>query len=218
VCGRHDLVSHHALLWQANGKSYVISALFDAYDGRSFLTRLEMRRMAEALTGVSTIPADTPDPEYLSSAAAAGALAGFDVKAPSLMPADMRFAYAVYRDTDAPFSPLSMANGGSEVILAYFGPTFDSLERRHGYLFCQNTSPANTLEEMALGGGEWVKVNGLPAVYSQVCWDETSGGGDTGCNLSLSWLDENGIRFDIFAYLPGALEKETLIDIAESMR
>jgi hypothetical protein len=218
LCGSRDLVSNHVLLWQADGKSFIISATLDAYDGRSFLTPMEMRRVAEGLTGLATIPADDLDPEFLPSAAAAETLAGFDVKAPTRMPAEMRFAYATYRDAGSPASLLSMSNGGPEVVLAYFAPTSDSLGRRHAYLFFENTVPTNTLEEMAMGGGEWVTVGGLPAVYSQVCWDETAGGGDAACNIILSWLDENGVRFDIFAYLPGALEKETLIDIAESMR
>jgi hypothetical protein len=217
LCGSQALTSNHALLWQSGGKSYIVSAMLNAYDGRSFLTRLEMRRVAEGLTGVSTIPAGTLDPGYMQSVADAETLAGFDIKSPSQMPSDIRFAYAVYRSADAPVSPVSMANGSGEVILAYFGSSLDSIERRHGYLIFQNTVPPNTLEEMAQGGGEWVTVNGLPAVYSQGCWDETSNGGDATCSLSLSWLDENGIRFDINAYLPGALEKEILIAIAESM-
>lgn len=218
LCESQDVTTNHALLWQADGKSYVISAMLNAYDGRGFLTRLEMRRMAEGLTGVSTIPTDTLDPEYLYAVPDVDALAGFDVKAPGQMPAEMHFAFAVYREHNAPVAPVSMQNGGEEVVLAYFGLTFDNIERRHRILIFQNTIPANILDEMVLGGGEWVTVNGLPAVFSQVCWDDTATGGEAGCSLTLSWEDENGVRFDLEAYLPGALEKETLIAIAESMR
>jgi hypothetical protein len=70
----------------------------------------------------------------------------------------------------------------------------------------------------ALGGGEWVSVNGQPAVFSQVCWDNIANGGDASCNLSLSWVDEKGIRLDLKAYLPGSLDKAAFIAIADSVR
>ncbi len=218
LCEAQGIITNHVLLWQSGDLSYVISGLQDAHEGRQFLTRLEMLRMAESLTGVSTIPGEALDPEYLPSAETAEKLAGFHVKSPSQMPADVRFAYAVYREAGAPPSPQSLAgDGGSEVVLVYFAPTSDSIERRHSYLILENDHPTNTLEEMAMGGGEWVSVNGQPAVFYQVCWD-VSNGGDAACNLSLSWVDENGIRLDLNAYLPGALDKATFISIAESMK
>lgn len=218
ICGNQNLTSNHALLWQSNGHNYIISAMLNAYDGRSFLTRLEMRRVAESLTGALIVPVDTLDPEHLVSTADAQALASFDIKTPRRMPADMHFAYAVYRGPGASTMPVSMQNGGEEVVLVYLGTTFDNIERRHSFLFFQNTISPNTLVEMALGGGEWVTVNGLPAVYSQTCWNETAEDADATCELSLSWLDEKNIRFDLIAYLPGALKKETFISIAESLR
>ncbi|MEW5871739.1 MAG: hypothetical protein AB1894_20900 [Chloroflexota bacterium] len=208
LCGMQGITSNHVLLWQSGEKSFIISGALGAFDGRQFITRLEMQRMAESLTGVSTISAQAFDPEYLPSAEAAEALAGFDIKTPSQMPAGARFAYAVYRET----------NGAPEVVLVYFSATRDSIERRHSYLFFQNVVPPNTLDEMALGGGEWVSVHGQPAVYSQVCWDDTVNGGDSGCNMSLSWVNLNGIRFDLEVYLPGALDKAILVVIAESMQ
>jgi hypothetical protein len=218
LCEVGDIITNHVLLWQSGGMSYVISGLLDAYEGRQFLTRLEMRRIAESLTGFSTIPAEIPDPEYLPSVEAAQSLAGFPVKAPSQMPADVRFAYAVYREAGAPSRTQSLADGGAEVVLVYFAPTSDSIERRHSYLIFENDHPTNTLEEMALGGGEWVSVHGQPAVFYQVCWDGSANGGDSGCNLSLSWVDENGIRLDLNAYLSGALDRQTFLGIAESMK
>jgi hypothetical protein len=219
LCEVQGTITNHALLWQSGDLSYVISGIQDAHEGRQFISRLEMRRIAESLTGVSTIPVDALDPEYLPSAEAAEQLAGFHVKSPSQMPADMRFAYAVYREAGAPPSPQSLAGeNGSEVILVYFASTSDIIERRHSYLIFENDHPTNTLEEMILGGGEWVSVNGQPAVFYQVCWDGATSGGDSACNLSLSWVDENGIRLDLNAYLPGVLDKLTFISIAESMK
>ena len=218
LCGARGVTTNHALLWQSGGKSFVLSAMLDAYDGRGFLTRLEMRRLAESLTGVSTISAGALDPEYLPSVEAAETLAGFKIMAPTQMSAGVRFAYAVYRDANAPVMPNALAQGAPEVVQVYLASSRDSLGRFHSYLFFQNIVAPNTLEEIALGGGEWVSVHDLPAVYYQSCWDETANGGDAGCTLNLSWLDEAGMRFDINAYLPGMLAKEVLLEIAESMR
>ncbi|MBN1428478.1 MAG: hypothetical protein JXB07_08835 [Anaerolineae bacterium] len=177
-----------------------------------------MRRLAEGLTGIATVAADVLDPEYLPSIEAAKGLAGFEIKAPEQILADMRFAYAVYRDASSPVVPNSVSHNSPEVVLVYFGSTLDSIERRHSFLFYQNPAPANTLDELVMGGGEWVSVNGLPAIYSQSCWEDIANGGNTTCLANLSWLDTSGIRFDITAYLPGAIDREVLIAIAESMR
>ncbi len=218
LCQTQDIVTNHVLLWQSGGMSYVISGLMDAYEGRQFVTRLEMRRMAESLTGVSTIAGETPDPEYLPSVEAAEALAGFHIQTPSQMPTDVRFAYAVLRESGAK-DWRSMGDGsGTEVILVYLTPATDSIERHYKYLLYRNDRPANTLEEMAMGGGEWVSVHGQPAVFYQVCVDGSVNGGDTACNLNLSWVDEKRMRFDLNAYLPGALDKATFIAIAESIK
>jgi hypothetical protein len=51
-----------------------------------------------------------------------------------------------------------------------------------------------------------------------MCWDATSEGLDASCNLELSWF-EAGLRFDIFANLPGSeVSREELLALAESMQ
>lgn len=208
LCGGEAQHANMSLFWEAGGRGFVLFASIDQYDGRGFLTPLEMQRVAESLTGVSTIPAGTVDPGRLPSLEAAETLAGFDLRSPSRVPDGFAFAYAAYRVDDAP-----------EVVLLYLAPTRDSIGRSHGYVLSQTTGSPNTLEEVALGGGyEWISVHGEPAVYRQMCWDETAEGLDANCYLELSWF-EAGIRFDVFANLPGAeVSREALLDMAESMQ
>jgi hypothetical protein len=209
LCGGQTEHANLSLFWEAEGRGYALFASLDQYDGRGFLTTMEMQRVAESLTGVSTIPAEAVDPGRLASAEAAEMLAGFDVRAPARLPEGVSFSYAAYR-------------GGEEypeVFLIYTTATRDSIGRSHGYLISQTTGSPNTLEELALGGGyEWITVRGQTALYRQMCWDATSEGLDASCNLELSWF-EAGLRFDIFANLPGSeVSREELLALAESMQ
>lgn len=218
LCGTQTLTSNHALLWHNGGFSFVISGMLDAFDGRSFITLLEMQKVAESLTGVQKIPFEQADPAFLQSAADVQVLSGFTVKRPGQIPDYLSFAYASYRDAKTPAGPVSMGGIGEEIALVYFARTSDSIERRHSLLIFQGTAEVNKLEEAALRGGEWVTVNNLPAVYSQQCWEEIAGSGTSTCGAMLTWFDADGIRYEIDTYLPGFIEKTTLLEIAESMQ
>lgn len=212
LCGGETEPANMSLFWESNGRGYAMFASLDQYDGRGFLTTMEMQRVAESLTGVSTIPAEAVDPGRLPSPEAAEELAGFGVRAPRRLPQGISFSYAAYRAAAG-------EDGAPEVFLLYFASTRDSIGRSHGYLISQTTGSPNTLEEVALGGGyEWLSVRGQPAVYRQMCWDATAEGLDASCTLELSWF-EAGIRFDIFGNLPGAeVGREALLAMAESMQ
>jgi len=218
LCNALNLTTNHALLWHSGGKSYLISAMLNAFDGRGFLTRREMLRIAESIN-TPGLPAEASlDPEYLTSIQDAETLAGFDIQTPNQIPEEMRFAYAVLRNDPSAITLAPASNATPEVILAYYAATLDSLDRRHHILFFQQMAPENTLDEVALSGGEWVLVNGLPAVYSQSCYDNRAQGGDAACFIDLTWQDVAGIRFVLHAYLPALLDQNTLIVIAESTR
>jgi hypothetical protein len=211
LCGGETQHANMSLFWGVDGLGYALFGSLDQYDGRGFLTTMEMQRVAEGLTGIPAIAADAVDPGRLASAADAENLAGFDVREPTRLPDGISFSYAAYRegtDADAP-----------EVFLLYLASTRDSIGRSHGYLIAQTTGAPNTLEEVARGGGyEWITVHGEPAVYRQMCWDATAEGLDASCNLELSWL-EDGIRVDILGNLPGAeVSREALLEMAESMQ
>lgn len=208
LCGGEAQHANMTLLWQAVDRSFAVFASIDQYDGRGFLTRLEMSRLAESLTGVSTIPPDALDPGRLPTIEAAERLAGFDLLAPTRVPEGFAFAYAAYREI-----------GDPEVTLLYFSSTRDSIGRSHGYVLTQTTGSPNTLEEVAMGGGyEWTTVHGEPAVYRQMCWDATAEGFDAACYLELSWYEE-GLRFDVFANLPGPeVSRQALLAMADGIR
>jgi hypothetical protein len=212
VCGGEETRANRALLWQSNGKSYILFAFLDQLDGRSFLTKLEMRQLAEGLNG---IPSDTVevDPERMPSVESAEMSSGFDIKAPALMLADLRFDHVTLMN----YGPYRAGDGEVMVALFYAGqPVGDG--RTYKLLIMQTFDPTNTLENLALAGGyENTTVNGQPAIYRQDCWDMTSTGGDVACKQFLTWF-ENGVQYDIEVYLPASLPKETLIAIAESMR
>lgn len=218
LCNAQNLTTNHVLLWHSGEKSYLISAMLNAFDGRGFLTRREMLRIAVSINTPGLQAEASLDPEYLTSIQDAETLAGFDIQTPNQIPEEMRFAYAVMRNDPSSFTLAPVSNGDPEVILVYYAATLDSLDRRHHILFFQQMAPENTLEEVALSGGEWVLVNGLPAVYSQSCYDNHAQGGDAACFIDLTWEDAAGIRFVLHAYLPALLDQNTLIVIAESTR
>jgi len=205
LCSYPGLVSNRALVWQAGGKGYVIFGLLDQYQGRGFISRLEMQRIAESLTGVATLE-DTLDPERLLTVEDAETLAGFDVREPTQMLADMHFDHAVVHTGD----------GLNEVYMVYSG-SGNGDGRRYGFSFSQAVGETQSLEDTFLAGGyENLTIHAQPAIYREICWSDISGN-SAECYQEASWY-EDGTRFDIQAYLPGALEKETFLKIAESMQ
>ncbi len=212
VCGGEETPANRALLWQSNGKSFILFAFLDQLDGRGFLTKLEMRQVAEGLNGATSDGVEI-DTERMTSVEIAEKVSGLDIKAPALMLADLRFDHAAVVNS----GPYHMDNSEMMVALLYTGqPVGDG--RTYKLLFTQTFKPTNTLEILALAGGyEETTVNGQPAIYRQDCWDTTSTGGDAACRQFLTWFD-NGVQYDIEVYLPASLPKDTVIAIAESAR
>lgn len=212
VCGGEETYANRALLWQSNGKSFILFAFLDQLDGRGFLTKLEMRQLAESLNGAASDTVEI-DPERLTSVESAEAVSGLDIKAPALMLADLRFDHVALMN----YGQYSTDDGGTMIAMIYTGqPVGDG--RTYKLLFMQTFNSTNTLENLALAGGyEETMVNGQPAIYRQDCWDTTSTGGDVACRQFLIWF-ENGVQYDIEVYLPASLPKDTVIAIAESVR
>ncbi|MBN1453881.1 MAG: hypothetical protein JW963_22895 [Anaerolineales bacterium] len=213
LCGGEEAYANRALLWQSNGKSLVLFANLDQLDGRGFLTKLEMRHLAENLNGLSASPATETDPERMTSVEMAETFSGFDLKAPALMLADLRLDHLAYKND----GPYRTSEGETMFVLLYSGgPVGDG--RTYKILVMQTINPANTLENLALAGGyEATTVNGQAAIYQSSCWDTTATGGETACRQYLTWF-EDGVQYDIEVFLPASLPRETLIAIAESMR
>jgi hypothetical protein len=224
LCPDKDFAGNQALYWQSNGKDYVIFGLINQYKGGVFLSRLEMLRLAENLTGVSTLSEGDLDPERLRSVAEAQSLAGFEVKSPSQMVAGLHLDHAAFYLASEENSrtlidgPFDLAGGQTETVVFVYTPEGKPTRGGHDYglFITQSAGDIRTLEEIhGWGGFDEVTINGQAAEYRLLCWDTLTG--DTECHQELYW-HENGIGYAFFAYLPGALERDVLIVIAESMR
>lgn len=203
LCGGMRLPMDRVLMWQAGDLHFALFSGSDSWWGIPFLTKLEMRRVAESMTGVSTIAADTMDPERLSSTESAAAMAGFIVSEPITIPVGYQFDHAAYwQDGET-----------RNVLLVY--RTNDGLL---GFNTLQTFEPTDTLETRLAANPEIyekVVVNNQPALFSiGYCWDENSKPFFTNCGSpqSLIWF-ENGMEYGIM----GNFSKAAIIAIAESM-
>jgi len=92
--GQNDFfVTNEVLQWTANGMTYEIFAAAEPFSTRS-VSKLDLQRMAESITGVTTIPVDAPDPEHLWSIQEAEKLAGIPIKVPAKLPEGYAFEMA----------------------------------------------------------------------------------------------------------------------------
>lgn len=206
LCPRKDFTANQALYWQSNEMDFVIFGLLDQYAGGVFVSRLDMQRIAESLTGVVTIPSNQSDPGRLRTIEEVEALTGFDVKALAQMLPGVQFDHASYLSADQTETVRLIYTLGS--------PTRGGID--YGFFVTQARGAIRALEEVYLWGDfEYVTVNGQTALYRQMCWDAMQG--VTDCYQELYW-DENDVGYDIMAYFPGALEKDKFLAIAESMK
>ncbi len=218
LCPQLGFTANQALYWQRDGKDYIIFGLIDQFQGGVFISKLEMQRLAENLTGISIIPEDQIDPQRLLSVEAASSLAGFDLKTPTQMVAGVQFNHAVHLvgavSTDR---SAGEAEKPAEEVNFIYTPLDESTHAGIDYNF-QITQASGWLRPLneiyAWGGFEYVTINGQTGVYRKMCWDAMTGGTD--CRQELYW-DENGIGYGFNLYLPGALDKEEFFAIAESM-
>jgi hypothetical protein len=90
-------MANEALQWVAQDVSYEIYAGESSLSPSS-VSKMDLVRMAESLTGVVTLPAGAPDPEHLWSIEEAETLAGFPVRAPAKLPEGYSFVLASLED------------------------------------------------------------------------------------------------------------------------
>ena len=215
-------MTNEALQWTSQGASYEIFAANDPYSARS-VSKLDLLRMAESITGVTTIPADAPDPEHLWSIKEAEKLAGFHVKAPAQLPEGYTFEMArlvgstvisMYHAPD-PYSDMLDLTVKPPVIYLYQCPA-----KTDGQDPCTEdtqTIPAEVREP--------VQVNHQPGFYAkgELCADESS-------NWKMRWVTEfmfmtrrlywkEGDTVYLMQLMWGGLiDRETMIRIAESIK
>jgi hypothetical protein len=219
LCPHGDFIANQALHWQFAGKDYIIFGLIDQYQSGVFISRLEMQRLAENLTGVSTIPEDRLDPQRLGKVEKASSLAGFELKAPTQMVAGIQFDHAVYLEGAVALDRAAGEPGKPAEVVNLIYTQLEKPARggvNYGLLITQVSGALRSLEEVnGWGGFEPVLINGQTGLYRKMCWDGVTGGTD--CRQELYW-DENGIGYGFNLYLPGALEKEKFLAIIESMQ
>jgi hypothetical protein len=203
LCGGTRLPMGKVLMWQAGDQNFVLFTQSNAWWDVAFLTKLEMRRVAESMTGVTTIAEDTMDPERLPSIESAAAMSGFPISEPAKLPDGFQFDYAAY-----------WQDGESRNVLLVYRVNDVLL----GFNILQTSEPPETMEaRMAANPDiyEKVVVNNQPAWFSMgECWDENNKPFTENCGApqSLIWF-ENGMEYSIV----GFFSKEAIIAIAESM-
>lgn len=213
ICNGKQAQVNRALLWHSNGRNFILFAPLDQLDGRGYLSKLEMRRLAESLNRMESGSVNEIDPERMLSIEAAEAFLGMDLKSPALMLDDLHLNHIAYQN----YGPYQGSQGEIMVAMLYSGAAVGD-GRTYKSLVMQIVHPENTLEELALAGGyEPARVGGQPAIYRQDCWESADLAGGTGCHQHLAWF-AGAVRYEIETFLPASLPEETLIEIAESMQ
>jgi len=190
------------LMVQAAGVQFSIYANnYVEVSEQNFVTRLEMVKLAESMTGIHIVAEDQLDPGYLHSVKDAEGFASFHIKQPTRLLPEMSLDL-IQVIQEGQIRRTVMLYGGYIIISQSSGVT-EMLDTIY------NEDPGIIWEN--------VTVNGQPALYSNGLFDNgkfiTIPGDGT---MSLIWF-ENGIEYRIFA---GATpyDKEVFITMAESMR
>jgi hypothetical protein len=157
-----------AVSWQSEGYQFDVYALRGSF-GVPFFTRLELLRLAETITGVSTHSPDEKDPEHLVTVADAEEMAGFDIKEPDKLPEGVVFNHAVY----------SIRDGAPTVDLYYFNASSGD----YFSMLITQTPVSSTIGKvleaqyrgLPLGAYELLTIGSMPAVYINGTWTEEHG-------------------------------------------
>jgi hypothetical protein len=198
-CGQAGQDMEQTLLWKAtDGRMFIIMAKGGYLD--PIVTTLEQQRLAENLNGVSTIPADAPDPERLPSVEKAEAVWGSDILVPDEAP-KLAFQFAQYETVDQ-----------TRTLHLVYGTTVITLQ----------TGSQDTLETIFNQNPDVYKrltVRGEPALYIKGCQWADSNTYDWTCQFGpreLTWFDDN-VKYQIASHYPQSFNQDALVGIAESL-
>lgn len=194
------------LFVQVRGLNIAIFAQTEGPVGseRNWLTRQEMVKLAESMTGVRTIAPDQLDPEFITSLEDAKKLVSFPLKFPTKLPDGMNFYYAkVSKDGNTEVAIIKYSDGNQMIS------------------FIQTKGSADTLETLLKKDPEvyrQVNVHSLPAIitqgyFNQNGWKEMANGGDGGA--SVTWF-ENGIKYSVSGF--NAFPTQVWLEIAEGVQ
>jgi hypothetical protein len=209
-----DMDTNYGLLWTSGGRSFQI--YFAGGPGMpGFLSRLDLIRIAESMTGVSTVPADQLDPEHMRTIDEVRRAAWFEPLFPTLLPEGETFWYANIGEEYGPKR------------LALFYNDYQFFERPVG-------NPAVSLKDTVIQMGicppdalEPVLINGEPGYHIHGVYEFDENGKERWAtdDSTPGWLfwRTHGIQIEI-AFFRNPIEpytnetKETLIQIAENMQ
>ncbi len=205
ICGIQSF-QNQVLMTQTEGLNISIIAQKEGPMGklRNWLTRQEMVRLAESITGISTIDENQLDPEYLTSIEDIKQLAGFPIKFPTKLPEGMNFTYGqVLIEETVRKVILNYSNGNQTISIRLMKGSNEKLEA----VLQQNPD-----------GFRQISIHNQTALISQGYWNENNwvdlpNGGDG--NASIIWF-EDGIKYSISGF--NAYPGQMWIEIAESVK
>lgn len=205
MCGTESN-QNELLSFQAKGLNIAIIAQAEGPAGgtRNWLTRQEMVRLAESITGVQALTGDQPDPQFLTSLDEARQMASFPLILPAKSPEGMNFDHA----------QVSSAGAGEKVTL-YFsaGNQIISISQTKG-----SPDTLDTIYQQHPEAYHQISIHNQPALLTQGYWDENgwkeiANGGDGGA--SVTWF-EDGIEYSVGGF--NAYPSAVWIEIADSMK
>lgn len=205
ICGSQSY-QNQVLLIQMEGMNLLISAQKEGPMGsaRNWLTRQEMVRLAESITGVRTVGESQLDPEFLTSIQDIRQLASFSLKFPTKLPEGMNLTYGqVLIEGTVEKVVLHYSNGNLDISIHMMKGSADTLDM----IFQQH--PEAYQKTM---------IHNQPALISQGYWNENiwkelPNGGDGGA--SVTWF-EDGIKYSVSGF--NAYPSQVWIEIAESIK
>lgn len=183
----------HRLAWSDGERWYGIT-LWPSPTVPDLMSRDKLIDLAESLVDSPKETTEDLDPDALYSISETEQIAGFDLKAPTLLPLDIDFEYARYYSYD---DHVSLFYGINNELVIYVW--------KDRSLDFDSRATSNPNQEI-------VKINGEPAFLGSV--EGTADG-----HMSLSW-DQDGMLYQIYyaQYFGRTIEKQELIAIAESMQ
>lgn len=204
ICNSQSF-QNQVLFIQAEGLSIAIISQKEGPIGspRNWLTRQEMVRLAESITGVRTVGENELDPEFLTSIQDIKNLASLPLKLPTKLPEGMNFTYG----------QVSIEGTVEKVILHYSDGKLDISIR----LVKDSTDTLDMILQNNPEAYRQITIHNQPALISQGYWNENGwkelpNGGDGGA--SVTWF-EDGIKYSVSGF--NAYPSQVWIEIAESI-
>ncbi|MBN1428476.1 MAG: hypothetical protein JXB07_08825 [Anaerolineae bacterium] len=220
--------SYLTLTWQIDQRQYDLytPVPFGRCLFRESFSELDLLRLAETVTGISTHPSDEFDPACTQDIDQMEAFAGFDIKVPAWMPDGLILRGA------------SSWKPGEGVMLYYSFPDDNHTAVTIGQNPIPVTAGADLLDDVkdVLSGGSEkddfpaegyrrLTVNGAPAVMILGCWLSDENGNLVWYQepdfLQTLWWKKDGMLFAVYGLWSsndGIAAQTNLVSIAESMR